>query len=97
MNIIDKEWVKNNISEDGIVIIPSGVESIAAEAFKGNELIKKVVLSDTVVEIGDSAFEECKNLQEVQFGNGIKCGAYIFFFRIFNEFVVGIWAVKHFG
>ena len=42
----------------GEVIIPSGVLSIAPDAFQANGNITKVVISDTVTEIGDRAFEQ---------------------------------------
>ena len=40
---------------------------IAADAFKGAEFIKKVTLPDGVTEIGESAFNGCKNLIVVNY------------------------------
>ena len=62
MNSIDKNWVDNHIDSNGEVVIPDGVEKIEAEVFRDNEQITKVVMPDTVIEIGDNAFLGCKNL-----------------------------------
>lgn len=72
MNSIDKNWVDNHIDSNGEVIIPAGVEKIEAEAFRDNELVQKVIMSDTVIEIGDNAFTGCLNLQDIKFSNNIK-------------------------
>jgi hypothetical protein len=50
--------VTGNTACIGEVIIPSGVISIAPDAFQFNGNITKVVISDTVTEIGDTAFEQ---------------------------------------
>ncbi len=61
--------VVNNILIDsydatGNVVIPDGIEKIAAGAFYGDEELESVVIPDSVTEIGDSAFCE-SGLQEI--------------------------------
>jgi hypothetical protein len=55
---INLNVVTGNTACIGEVIIPSGVLSIAPDAFQANGNITKVVISDTVTEIGDRAFEQ---------------------------------------
>ncbi len=50
------------------VIVPDGVELIAAEAFKGHNEIKKVDLPESLRIIGEGAFEDCTALAKVVFG-----------------------------
>lgn len=45
--------------------IPSGVEVIYEQAFKGNTTLKSLVIPNTVKEIGKNAFEECISLESV--------------------------------
>lgn len=48
------------------------VTGIAANAFKGNTGIKKIVISSTVTEIGSSAFEGCEKLAAIIIGGNVK-------------------------
>lgn len=50
------------------VIVPDGVEVIAAEAFKGHSEIKKVDLPESLRVVGEGAFEDCTSLAKVVFG-----------------------------
>ena len=52
------------VGESPDPVIPDGVRKIGIEAFKGTN-ITSVTLSDTVDEIEESAFEECKRLVSV--------------------------------
>lgn len=72
MKNIDRNWVQENIADNGIVEIPEGVERIEAQAFAINDKLKKVIMPDSVTEIGDKAFCLCKNLEEVQFSKNLK-------------------------
>ncbi len=47
------------------------ITKIAAGAFRDKDYLKSVVIPDTVTEIGEMAFNGCKNLQTVHFGNGL--------------------------
>ncbi len=47
------------------VVLPEQVTVIAAEAFAGNSAIEKIVLPDSLEIIGEGAFEDCENLQEI--------------------------------
>lgn len=52
------------------IVIPAEINGlpvtrIAESAFKENQVIRSVVIPDSVVEIGVSAFHNCKNLQSV--------------------------------
>lgn len=53
----------NGVAE--VVNIPSGVKSIASNAFAYNEAVKEVFLPSTVEKIGDNAFVHCKNLEKI--------------------------------
>ena len=55
----------------GEVIIPDGVARIRRNAFCMTK-ISRVVFPDSLIRIEDEAFYKCKNLKEVDFGNGIK-------------------------
>lgn len=61
---------------DGIkitnLVIPNGVTSIAANAFKACDSLTSVMMSDSVTSIDDGAFLECENLTKVTIGNGVK-------------------------
>lgn len=45
------------IGKSAIVIIPAGITAICESAFEDNEVIKEVILSDTVTEIRQFAFQ----------------------------------------
>lgn len=45
--------------------IHNGVLTIANNAFKNNSIIERVVLPESILEIGESAFEYCKKLKEI--------------------------------
>ena len=48
------------------------VTRIAPYAFQFNTTVTKVVLPDSVLEIGFNAFDGCSNLRSVDFGEGLK-------------------------
>ena len=50
------------------------VKYIASNAFAGNENLTHVYLPDTVTQIKDSAFSNCKNLVEIDLGGVTKLG-----------------------
>ena len=56
------------------------VTAIADESFcRGNERIGKVILPDSITDIGDGAFAGCTNLKEISFGeNVVRIGAEAF-------------------
>lgn len=54
---------------EGEFTIASGTR-IGAGAFKGQTELKKVIISETVQEIGDNAFADCIELQSVEFKQG---------------------------
>ena len=41
------------------------VTSVADDAFKNNEKVKKIVLNKNITSIGNNAFEGCKNLKTI--------------------------------
>ena len=52
--------------------IPNGVLIIEDYAFENAKQLTEVVLSDSVEEIGHSAFIHCENLRNIQLGNSLK-------------------------
>ncbi|MBO5213781.1 MAG: leucine-rich repeat domain-containing protein [Clostridia bacterium] len=65
--------LKNNQIEE--ITIPESIDGIpvtqiAANAFSGNTNIKKVIIADSVVKIGDYAFREC-GLTNIDLGKGV--------------------------
>lgn len=57
-------------SEFEDVVLPEGMEVISESFFK-NSLIRSVVIPNSVIEIKESAFENCINLEEVKFTNDL--------------------------
>ncbi len=60
-------------AKTGTYRIPDGVKSIPAEAFAGSG-IERVIIPDSVTEIGREAFADCENLAEVTFENAASAG-----------------------
>ena len=72
------------------VIVPASIQGkpvggIGVRAFSGNHKIEEVVLPDTMLFVGDTAFLDCKNLSEIYIPQSLK--------RI-NQFVFGGTAIK---
>lgn len=87
-NLYDKSGITLiSYNEDSLLDrfeVPDGVTIIEDEAFKGNETIQEVVISDSVKRIGNRAFYGCKNLQKVKLGKGLgqtdsMSGSFIFY------------------
>lgn len=72
MNSIDKSWVDTHIDSNGEVVIPEGVEKVEEQAFANNEKVKRIIMPDSVVEIGGQAFFGCTNLQEIKCSCNLK-------------------------
>lgn len=54
------------------VKVPDGVRVIAGEAFRNHEEIEKVSLPDSLLVVGEGAFEGCTRLGEIAFGKRIE-------------------------
>lgn len=63
---------------EGDVIIPDGVRSIDAMAFRGCETVTGITVPDSVTYIGDSAFSNCPNLVSVSLPSGAELGEDVF-------------------
>lgn len=57
--------------ESADVVIPDGISSIEADAFKGNKAIVHVKMPDSVTSIGYCAFYGCSSLKTVEFSKSI--------------------------
>lgn len=55
-----------------IVNIPEGVRVIAAQVFSGHQEIREVVLPDTLLVVGEAAFENCSDLSVVICGEQVQ-------------------------
>lgn len=55
----------------GEVRIPEGVECVAEEAFMESH-ISSVIFPDSMEELKENAFSDCKQLSHIEFGHGIK-------------------------
>lgn len=71
--------------EDGVSIIPKGTVKIEDSAFSGlewldNEELTKIVIPNTVKEIGKCSFFDCKNLTSITIPQGVtSIGEYAFY------------------
>lgn len=68
---ITSNIVTGSTSCAGAVNIPSGVTSIAEDAFKDQRLITSVVIPDTVVTISNGAFWGADGITSLTIGNGV--------------------------
>lgn len=62
---------------EGAMEIPSALDGvpvveIGAWAFLGRDLLKRIVIPDSVEIVGKTAFASCRGLQELRLGTGIK-------------------------
>ena len=51
--------------------IPAGVEKIGTFAFRGNAL-EKITIPDSVTDIGENAFAECRDAESLSIGSGLS-------------------------
>ncbi len=56
----------------GNLVIPENVRKIAPEVFAGNEKIVSVQLPDSLIDIGEGAFSDCKNLHTITGGKNVR-------------------------
>ena len=57
---------------DSVVVIPDGVVKIGKNAFYGNKTVTEVTMPNTVVSVGEDAFEECIKLKTVKFSEKLE-------------------------
>jgi len=68
----DETYLKGLIEKTLVEIdIPSGVTTIATEAFKNVTTLEKVNIPSSVINIGISAFENCVTLEQVDMAVGV--------------------------
>ena len=63
-----------NIADDGVLIIPEGVENIDSYSLSGKTDLTKVVIPASVRSIGQYAFSNCTNLKTIEFAKGSDLG-----------------------
>ena len=75
-----KSKKKKRIEEDSTVMrIPEGLQEIHDDLFHFNDHITEVILSSSVVSIGDRAFQGCSRLKKVVFSEGLtRIGVHAF-------------------
>lgn len=69
---INNSTIVRYLGNRNIVVIPSGITTIDSNAFSNNKTIEKVFLSDELLFLGDSVFDECVNLKFVDFGFSLQ-------------------------
>ena len=62
-------YIGNGYNEN--IVIPDGIEKIGKHAFVGKG-IKSIKFPDTLLDVGVLSFANCRNLEHIDFGNGIK-------------------------
>ena len=67
---------------NGVFTVPQGITKIAAEAFYGRKSITEIVIPAYVESIGDSAFQDCYNVEKITINGSrrgdLSIGAYAF-------------------
>ena len=58
--------------QNGVLTIPEGTTEIRAQAYYGNNEIKKVIIPNTVTKIGNLAFHKCGKLEEIDIPGSVK-------------------------
>ena len=61
-----------DITFEGEIIVPEGVECIAEKAFFGCEALTSIHIPNSVISIGDSAFYGCNKLKEIIIPKGTR-------------------------
>ena len=69
-NVLTK--VQDEDIVDGVFTVPENIKVIDDEVFRGNALIKKVILPEGLEKISTSAFEYCKNLESINIPSTVK-------------------------
>ncbi len=69
---INNVLIKAKAGTDEKVIIAEGTSLIADQAFSHCEIIKEVQIPESVISIGEKAFDSCRNLQNVVIYEGLK-------------------------
>ncbi len=79
VSVVGEEAFADNTTMKTLDFKGEKVESIAYNAFSGCTALEKVVLADSVLEIGNGAFENCVSLKKVSFGKELyKLGIGVF-------------------
>lgn len=63
---------KGEVAGDGVITIKSGTKKISGEAFSGKSNLRKVIIPNSVIEIGKAAFSGCENLESVDIPKSIS-------------------------
>lgn len=69
----DKTKLEGYEGKDSYVTVPDGVIEICRGAFKDNDIIKTIILPNTIEKIEEKAFEKCKNLEHIEFVSVKQC------------------------
>lgn len=69
---IDGTTIRKYRGKDIDIVIPNGITSIKAKAFKGKKKIENIVISSSVTSLVASAFEGCDNIKSVVVEEGNK-------------------------
>lgn len=70
--VVWEDYLEAYTGTQAEVHVPSGIASIGASAFEGNDSIMTVWIPEGVVSIGERAFANCKKLQIVQIPDSVR-------------------------
>lgn len=66
-------------SNNGTAIMSGNISTIPEYTFRNNSVLKSIRFPNSLTTVGNSAFEKCINLQEIDLGTGVvSLGAYCF-------------------
>ena len=70
--VIEENVLSKYTGTDAVVEIPEGVTEIGRSAFNGNKTMTDLIMPDSVVTIGENAFEKCAKLKNITFSNNLE-------------------------
>ncbi len=70
--VIEENILEKYTGNEAVVEIPGGVTEIGKYAFAGNKTMTELIMPDSVVTIGENAFEKCVKLKKITFSRNLE-------------------------